>query len=310
MAAIDIDSSRMKIIAFSSVSVLSAVIFSYYFRRLFSGFGTGDLLNVGIILIFWMAIFILSSLLVKSLNIGFGIIFLEVFAVWIFLPGKFSLFPILAVAALFGGLALGFLRGRTEVQNSLEIKFLKASRRASNLALTGIALFVTLILLGTFGFREFNVSKRAFEVVLKAAEPIVVQFIPGFSLAAPFNETLKNFVRSRVQQGTQEAAINETASNLRADIVKSTGTTLEPGDTTIDALYKIFTFKLLTLPLDLKNFVFLTAGILIFFLMKGVNFFLNLIINAVAFLLYQLLIAFNFMHIASENRTKEVLIVD
>ena len=56
--------------------------------------------------------------------------------------------------------------------------------------------------------------------------------------------------------------------------------------------------------------VFLIIGILIFLFMKGINFFINLVVKALSFLIYELLIAFNFMYIASESRTKEVLVVD
>lgn len=308
--AVDIDSSRVKVIALASVSVFLALIFGYFFRKLSFGFTVSDLLNVAAILTFWIVVFVLSSLLIKSINIGFGVVFLQAFAIWILLPSKFSLFALLAIVALVLGLMMGFLKGRTEMRDLLKIKFLKISRHVSSLVLTGIALFITLYLLSTFNFPEFTISKGAFEFSLKGVEPIVAQFIPGFSLDAPFDETLKNFIRSRVPQETTETAVNEAASNLHADITKGTGTALEAADKTIDAFYKIFIFKLFTLPQGLKNFVFLALGLLIFVLIKGINFFINLIVNGLAFLIYELLLAFNFMYIGSENRTKEVLIVD
>ena len=297
-------------VALGAVGVFLAIFFGYYFSNLFYGFNSNQLLSAAIALVLWLGISTLGPFFIKSANIGLLFAFLDTLVVWFWLQNKFSLFTLIAAAALFLALFFAFLKGRAEINDSLKIRFVRISRRILRSALTGIAFLAAFYLLGFLNFPKLTISDRAFEFFLKGAEPIIAQIIAGFSLEAPFDKTLENFIRSRSPQGTQEALIRGAVNDVRQNIIKATDTFISPIDKTTQVLYNISISKLLTLPRAFKILVFIAIGLLVFFLVKSAVFFLGWLIIVIALLAYEVLFAFNFGYLASENRTKEVIIVN
>ena len=171
-------------------------------------------------------------------------------------------------------------------------------------------VFITIFLLKALNFPKFDISKNAFEIIARSSNPIVSDIIPGFSLDASVNQALRAFVKSRLPAGASEAEIKEAADNLYGNIVKSVGARISSEERVIDALYKVTVSKLLNLPSVYKNLTFVALALAVFGLIKSLAFFLTWIVAILAFLVYQIFLALNFMHVIFENRNKEIIIVD
>jgi len=310
MSEVYVDRSALKIGALGAVGVILAGLFAYQFFRLGAEAGLAEILSVLGLGIGWLALVCLRVFLIKTLNIALGTAFFEVLAVWLMMPQKFSALNLLGIVIFFLLLVVGFIGGRADLNNSLKIKFWRVSRRTVPTALTGLALLITLSVLQSFNLTEFSIPRSAFNFFLKSSEPVIAGFIPDFSLEAKVNDVLKSFVESRLPPGTPAPVIDEAISGLKKSIRETTGVNVSGEEKVGEALYDISIAKLLTLPSTLKVLALIVLGLLIFLFIKGLAFVLNWIIIMLAFLIFQMLVAFNFMHVGTESRNQEIIVVD
>lgn len=308
---LDVDLSPVKIGTVCALSVVLAIIAGYLAGRIAGG--ASDLaafVLFAVAVIVWVGFSALKAFIVKSLKFGLVTSLLEAGAIWAFLPGRFSPFAVAAALIVFFSLASGFVKARRDLNDRLKVRFWNAGGAFARSAMTGLALAGTIAILGSFGFPEIAIPKGVFEFAFVGSDQIIDNFIPGFSSKGSVDEVLRNFAVSQLPQGTPEAFISQSVAELKRAIEKSTGIALSGRERVMDALYDLSAGKLAELPPVLKLAAMIVIGLLIFGLAKTAAFILNWFAVLFAYLIYQLLMAFNFMHIVYENRGKEVIIVD
>ena len=310
MPEVDIDRSVFKIAALSVASVILAGLFAYQFFHLALDADLSAVLIVIGLGVGWLTFVTLQTFLIKSLNIAGGLVFFEVLAVWLMMPQKFSSLNLLGIIILLILLVIGFIGGRADINNSLKIRFWRTSRRTVPAAMTGLAILITLYLLQSFNLTQFSIPRSAFDFFLKSSEPLLAFFIPNFSLDAKVDDVLKSFVESRLPPVTPAPVVNEAVLGLKKSIREATGINISGEERVGDALYDISIARLLSLPSAVKTLALVALGLLIFLFLKGLALVLNWIIIMLAFLIFQMLLAFNFMHVGIESRNKEIIVVN
>lgn len=310
MKEVDIDRSIYKIAALGAAGVILAGLFGY---ELFSLSAAPDLSRTLIIIglgVGWLSLLTLRTFLIKSAKIALGLIFLEILALWTFMPQKFAGFNLLGAVILLIFLTIGFIGGRADINNSLKIKFWHTSRRTIPAAMTGLAILITFYVLQSFKLTEFSIPRGAFDLFLKSSEPIAAVLIPNFSLDAKVNDVLRSFVESRLPPGTPAPVISEAVAGLKTSIREATGINISGEERVGDALYDISIARLLDLPSAVKTLALISLGLLIFLFLKGLALILNWVIIILAFLIFQMLLALNFLHIGLESQNKEIIVVN
>ncbi len=308
---LDVDTSPVKVGAICSVSVLLAIFAGYAMSRIAGGAEELSALVIATAaVVAWISVSTLKAFIIKSLKIGLTVSLLEAVAAWVFLPDRFSKFAIVSGIAVFLFFAVGFVKGRREIGECLKVRFLRAGSAVSKTAMTGLAIFATLTFLGSFGFPELSIPRGAFEFAFAGSDRVIANFIPGFSSEASVDEVLRNFVRSQLPQGTPDAVIIQSVSELKRAIADGVGLRLTGGEPVMDALYALSSEKLDGLSPALKLVAMIVIGILAFGIAKTAAFILNWFVIIFSYLFYQMLLAFNFMHVVYENRGKEIIVVD
>ncbi len=305
-----IDRALIKISVLGGLNLILAAFFSYEFTAAIALPELKRLLFIFIILIVWLALFALQTFLIHSPRLVLGLTALQGVAVWLFLNQKFAALPIAAAAVLILFLTMGMLSGRAQLRNSLKIRFLRVSHRATAIALTGLSFFAVLYLLGVLDFTEPATAKNVLKFLLQGSEPIVSKFVPGFSLEAPVIEVVESFARSELPAGTPASLVDQAADDLLKNLSNRFGIVIRGQDTVIDAIIAASLPKLTDLGPAYQTLTLAAIGLVFFGFFKFLAFFLNLIIIILSALIYKLLLVTGFMYITLENQSKEVIVVN
>ncbi len=312
MIETEIDRSWIKIAGVGIISTVFAVLFGYYFNLLVADLTASRLLTALIFLVCWLVLIISQIFIIKSYKLEALMLLIQTLGFWTAISfGKsISEFSFFAILFLLASLLIGSFIGREFLANGLKIKFGAVSSLMLRWAMTGVALFVVVYFTGFVDFAQPVIPKNFFSFVLNGSAPIAAKFIPGFSFSSTVGDAVKSFVSSKVSAGTSATEIDKLTTQLLADTGKKFGVTLDPQMTVIDATYEIANAKLDSLPVSLKQITLVLIIIVAFASLKSLTFLINWLIILISAVVYQILLASNFMHIGAENRSKEIIIVD
>lgn len=309
MTETEVDRSKIKLGALGALSVLAALYFGYEFSKFALAPQGGRIAPLFVSLCVWLIFAVLQVFLIKSVSIGSFLAVLEAAAVWITLHDKTSYFNSGGALIMLFFLVSAFAAGNSEVSDSLRIKFFRTARRAAGIALTGIVFFATLYFLGTLKYPNISISKDAFAFFLSGSDVIAKKVIPGFAMEAPVDIVLEAVLKSQAPEGVPDALIKQNIPAFRKEIAAKVGIALSGQEKLIDVLYRSADSKLKGLPEMVQILVLAGIGIVAFGILKTITFFIGLIVITVGFVAYQIMIALNVIHLANEQKSKEVIVV-
>ncbi len=310
MPEAEVDHFTGKVIGLLGLGVFAAWIFGYEFRVWFASPTGDEFLALVLLAVFSLVVFTITVFTVKGMQIVAAGAFLEVAVIWASLEGKFSVFTLVGLGVLFVFLLAGFGRGRADIVNSVKVKFFRTAYRAVPVATTGFVLFVTLYILGGLNFSQASFQRGAIDFLLRISESVAGEAVPGFSGKKSVDDVLRAIIIAKSESGISEADIAENLVNVKAEVTKATGFRLNGSERFSDALYNLTVAKLKVLAPAYQTLMFVVAGIIIFSLVKGLAFFINLAVMLLAFVAYQILISLNFIAVRFEATNKEIIIVD
>lgn len=298
----------IKIGAYFLVGVILALLLANQLSAMPNILDAGELVALGVFVLLWIVAVSLAPLIVQNRSLAAFLFLIQTAAIWYFSSGEFSVFPATGALALFLLLLTSFFRGREELKSRVEIKFTHVAASVSKIALTGLAIFLSLLFLRSLNLPQMEIPKSTFEFFFIGSDSAIREFIPGFSMNSSVEAVLKDFVRSRMPGASQEK-INVEAGNLINELSASLAVKLDPREKVIDAVYRASLAWLNGLDDGLKLWTAIILGFFAFSVLKFIAFFLNWLAVALSFIVYQLLIAFNFIKIGFETVNKENIIV-
>ena len=101
--------------------------------------------------------------------------------------------------------------------------------------------------------------------------------------------------------------VEETVSGFRESIDQAVNVRLELNENVINASHEIINASLSQIPEELRETVLLAFGVLIFFLVSGSTYFVNLVVGFIAWIIYRLLLRSKFAYTKLKNTRREVL---
>ncbi|TRZ64034.1 MAG: hypothetical protein D4Q79_02445 [Spirochaetia bacterium] len=319
---VSLDRSMVKII----ILALFGVVFSFasgFFLQIFmvSGGGNNPLLS-SLAALGFMAVFLLCVFFIKTEWMVNLAVFIQSLAFFVLFYDRLSV--MVGVGAVLGFLFFisGIYAGRNELENSLEIKFWKISKKVLPKAIAGIAIFAGVVCASFIDVngKDFFIPRDAFNAVVSPITDsgLLEKIVPGFNLTGSTEETIRSIAMREIENNPQlkvlpDSIKEELAGKAVQEVKNQTaglaGIQLNFQGKLSDTIYDFLAVKFYSLPENILNSTPILVAIFIFLTIISLVWPIRLIAAFISFLLYETLLALGFGAIIFEGRSKENVIL-
>ena len=305
---------KYKGIALDVLSVVAAVSFSYFYKS-FLDHGANALLPVACFAVFAVSS-VLDTVIMKPFKRRFLVIVLSTVGLLGFFWDKDPAILGISAAVVLGFFLWGELSSRNELNNTLGIRFFRTAEPLTAKIVTAFVLMLTLLYLPGLSSANVFISEKSFDRLFQWTSGLLQQFYPEVTINTNIEQFAEDLVRYQFESNPafkalpptiQEKTIAQGVLEVVANISKRLGTTVSNEQTLSKVTYQFVstTFKGW---LDRFGKWFWIAWIFaVFLVVRTVGFVIAAVISIIAFIVYQLLFAFEIIEIAGESRTHEVV---
>lgn len=255
-----------------------------------------------------------SLLLTRSLGRRLGMVALEVLAIFLFFLNLDFVFILSAAAATYGFLAWGEVSGRQEMENSMELKFLKIIRPQINKMITALVLLGVLLYLPQWDAQRSFFSQSSFDRLYAFASGFAGRLYPELNLNSSMDSFVRSFARLQLKADpgfflllapAQEKIITEAAGRLTQSFGQGLGIQFTPQEPLSRVFYDFLLDKLKVWEERFGNQFLFAWAVVVFFLLRGLGAIFYWLTAGLAFFLYELALAMDWIHVVGESRTHE-----
>ncbi len=319
---VSLDRSMIKIV----ILALFGVVFSFasgFFLQVFMVSGGGNnLLLSSLTAIGFMAMFLLCVFFIKTGWMLDLAIFIQSLAFFALFYDRISI--MVGIGAVLGFLIFisGIYAGRNELENALEIKFWKISKKVLPKVIAGIAIFVGVICASFINMdsKEFFIPRDAFNAVVSPITDsgLLEKIVPGFNLTGSTEEMVRSIAVREIENNPQlkllpdsikEELLGKAVQEVKNQTASMAGTQLNFQSKLSDTIYDFLAIKFYSLPENILNSTPILVAIFIFLTIISFVWPIRLIVAFVSLLLYETLLALGFGAIIFEGRSKENVIL-
>jgi len=301
--------------AIDGLAVLSAFLVGWVFK----GFVVGTLGSVALLLSLaaFMTLAFLSTLFAEGFGRRSFIVILESIALLIFFTQEETRAFGMALGILLVFLFWGEFSAWQEIHNGFRLRFFRIARQNLSKLTTGIILAYLVIYYPYLSRENALVPRAALTGTFDWAGGIVQQFYRDINIKAPIREVAGKILEIRLNQEPsyraltppeREKFIREQADTLIANVGGSLGYAIEAQKTLEETTYDILTKTLNDLQGRFGSSFFVGWVVVIFLVVRSLGTIFYWCVSGVAFLAYEMLLAFNFVRIVSEPRSQEVIV--
>ena len=289
-----------KIYSVIGITVAVALAGSYFFSH-------GEIFYGILTLLVFLVLFALQVILLANAdkNLTTAVV-LNSLAWASFFYSAVSFHFILAFGFLLFFLFLAGRRGKDELNNSLKIKVSRVVQAVIGFALAAVVIFifVAMILIAKFDLTEERIYRLTDVVVTPLARHYVPDFTPDMETGAFLAKLAeRNLVTNR-------QVINQSVAQLKQDIEGYAGTQIDLRRSVAENLYQALQFKISNLTPQAKIYWVLIILGTILLSIKSIEILIALPLIFSVFIIYQLLLAFNFVLIDLKNKRQEVVLLN
>lgn len=303
-----------KSIGFDAATVLSALIFSFTYR----GF-LDERFNVWFV-VAALGLFSILSLLSTFFTKHFGrrafILLLESVGLIAFFYDE----PMNVLVAVFGivffFLFWGDMIGRSELANSLTVRFMNISRLVLSKMMTGIVLVLIVLYFPKLDVGKAFLPQPVFEGFFTWSAGVANNFYAEVNFSDTFETFMKSvmLVRSKDDPAFRNLAPAEQARHLEKlareaidAFNTSAGVVLEAEKSVSAVAYDFFTQLLANWKKKFGSVFFVVWVAAIFLIVRSIAVVFYWGVGFFGFILYQVLLSMGFVRILGESRTREIL---
>ncbi|MFA5098752.1 MAG: hypothetical protein WC461_00845 [Candidatus Paceibacterota bacterium] len=319
---VSLDRSIIKIIILALFGVVFS-FFSGFFLQVFMVSGGGINLFLSILASFgFMAVFLLCVFFIKTGWLLDLAIFIQSLAFFFLFYDRLSI--MVGVGAVLGFLFFisGIYAGRNELENSLEIKFWKISKKILPKVVAGVAVFAGVICASFINIesKEFFIPREAFNAVVAPITDngLLEKIIPGFNLTGSTEEMIKSIAVKEIENNPQlknlpdsikEELIGQAVQQVKNQTAGAVGTELSFKSKLSDTMYDFLAVKFYSLPQNILNSTPILVAAFIFLAIISFAWPIRLLVAFIAFLIYEIFLALGFGTIIFEGRSKESVVL-
>lgn len=304
--AVGMDTSIWKVAVLSAIGVVLAGMSGFYMESVLDG--NSDLIMLSIWSVCFFAIFLIQTFFIKSFRISALIAGLEVSAMTTFFLDRFSWGLLTAWLVFLIMLIATMHRGRSEMENQLQVKFSKVEQRVLPSAFTAFAVFICITAVWVNGT---TLTKDRFIKLISPAQPIMQTLLSrGFSFDMAISkfaelvlETKFKVNVSALPPAAKNLAINQILNQLRTQY----GLTFKNSDRFGDVVFTYLMYWFEKIPESIKIGIPFGAAVLIFLTVKSFAFVLRYVSTLIAFIIYEILLTSGFARKTLESRSHEIV---
>lgn len=260
---------------------------------------------------------VVRSLVTVSWEHRFIVIFLETAAFMILFYSRPDWNLTATVALLmFIFLMWAEVASRSEISNSIELKFLRSARPHINKIITAVILMTALLYIPNLKSSREIISRGVYDGFFSASASALRYIYPGIDFDASIESVITGLTRSQLseqkefrglskeqQERTVEANTGATISNLQknADIQFSVNESIR------DIIYKFLVSTLNKWRASYGTWFFAIWVTAVFLIVRSIGFLFALVIGILSFFLFHLLIATGFLKFSAQPKMQEIV---
>ncbi len=272
--------------------------------------------NLSAVLVAFAALSTLQVFFTKGLDRRLLILILETIAM-LFLFYKYDLRILSAAAAVLLVFRLwGEKIGRTELENGLEVRFFKAALPALQKLTTALIVAFVILYFPQWSQKNAFVSKDAFQTFFEWTAGTVKNFYPTINLSSSFGNLTQDLARfgllnnpdfRNLPAQNQELMVKQAAVQVADSLRKNIGGEILNNEPVSGVVYRLILETLTRWKDQFQNWFLVGWAIAVFFVIRGFGFIFYGLAGLIAFIIYQILLSFGFIHIFGESRTHETI---
>jgi len=296
------------------LSVGMAALFGYlYFRYLSQGLSVWILL-AGLAL--YGGVTALQAFLAKNGTRRVLLLIPEILALLFFFRNDDWHILLVAGVLVFFFMAWGYIAGRSIAGNSIEIPFFGLTSSVIGKFTTALLIFMILSYVPQIGGNTPFISPQNFRVLFDWASGVVGNFYPGVTLNGTFGDFTQSFAKKELANNqtfqnlnpkAQDAAVNQTATQLADAFAKNGAGPVAATSSTSDAFYNLITGLLNAWKTQSSGWFTFGWAIVLFFVLRGVGVVFVWIDQFITLVIYEILLAAGFMKITEQSQAREVI---
>ncbi len=300
-------------IALDVLAVLSAVWVGYACNVFLQ---TGAVLDFAISIFPFLIITALETVLIKSLGRRFLILLIETIILLLFF-WEDPVIYLLSAGGIFLIFSLwGEISSRTEIINSIEVNFLKFSAPVFKKTITGLILFTIIIYVPNWNDENVFISPQAYGGVFVWTTGIAHGFYPEINFNSTINDLAKEITRYQLTnspsyktlpEGAQTAVLNAALPEVTSKLKQIFGDNLTGTEEINFVTYKLILNSLNRWRVDFGTWFIIAWIAVVFLASRSIGALVWWIAALFSLLIYEILIAVNFIAIRGETVTKETL---
>ncbi|MCL5006840.1 MAG: hypothetical protein M1153_01700 [Patescibacteria group bacterium] len=256
----------------------------------------------------FVVFFTLQSILVANISFVSLLAVLDAFsfAPFIYQSLFSSRYVLGAFAVLLIFLVFGARATKSHFKSSVKIVFSRIASHSIDAAVMGLAIFLSTVYF--FG-GVYRFSPQSISGFMEPVASSVAYYNPNFNLATSTQSFLKQVVQSRLPSNipivSREAITNQLVSQVNAQLENYAGSNIDLSKTPVQNISIILADKISALSSKTKIALNVILVIAILLSVKSVSFIIYPIISLLAYLIFQILLAFNFAFMRYTQTSKE-----
>ena len=303
-----------KSIVLDVLSILAAFALGYSYRQ-YLAVGMSLWVIVGAFMVFGV-VSALQALLCKKVGRRAFIVLCEVIALSSFFYAISWYFLLAAAVCVLVLFFLGYLGSRSEIEYGMEIRPFKATKSVISKVMTGTIIFMIVIYIPLWNQNSIFISQKSFDAFFDWGAGVMNTFYPRISLSGSWGNLVNDIARTQLETSVsfqnlssqnQNILVTQGATSIIDNISKSIGINVQPSDMISATIYQFIAKTLLGWQDRFRGTFFIGWGIVLFFVARSVGIILVWIDQLFLLFVYEMLLAFRFMRIKEEPRTKEIV---
>lgn len=315
--------SPVKVVPLLFFEVSFAFLTSFCFRQLIGNVNPPAnglfwfLISLGLFIVFsFLTALLVSGFMWSGLAAGLSAlaslaVFYDYFSTTLFVFGIF----------IFLIFIWGINSLRSELENSLKIRFFYLTKAFLPKVALGVAILISLFSYFLFTARGgFPISFENFQFLLKPNEKLIGILIKDFSFQKPLQTVLAGLLAPQLAAKVPNfenlpASVKETVLELTIKrefldgLSKFLGSEINAQDSADKVIYNSLVIKFSQLDERVKNWIIIGIFVVLFLTIRALFVPVNWLLSIFIFLIYLFLLAFNFVSVKMESRSKEVLMI-
>ncbi len=235
---------------------------------------------------------------------------------WFFMSEPF-VFVASTAGVAFIFMFLGDMTARGRMANSVEFKFSQAIAPQMNRYLTGILLAAVLLYLPQWNAENSFLSRSAFHSLYNATAGFGEKYYLGeVKLTGNVSQFAKTFADYNFRStpgylalplASRARAADEASGRIIEGFSQMIGQSIEPNEPMHAVFYNFMISKMNDWQDKFQSQFLFVWGVAVFFLLRGLAAVYYLLVIAIAFVVYQMLLGMNFIRVTGESCTREVV---